>query len=717
MPRPHIFLPDPVTQGTTDPQTVEAALQALSRQLQRSLEHLARAQTVAGLGSWHGREVLEFSDLACRILGQPPGCRMGLDCVMNLVARLDRARVRRHWRQALRHGPIDLEFRLAAEDKDRLTQWVHVQAEVQRDAQGHLTEVIGTLQNITLRKAEEAHARLAARIFDSANESIIVTDAQRNIVAVNAAFTRITGYTAEEVLGKNPRLVRSGRQDRHFYAGMWRQLKEQGSFQGEFWNRAKDGRLYALIQTISVLRNEEGRLTHYVGIGIDVSSLREAEDRSRYLSTHDLLTDLPNRLTIAERTRALLVSRRDARLGSVLVVLGVDNFKAINDSMGHHAGDSLLVELADRLRALAAQGMMVGRLGGDEFLVMTTLAGRDQAGDLARSLLDQMSVPFRIEGHELAVTVSAGISVYPSDGADFDALLKNAETALYGAKSDGRNAIRFYDPQMNVESLERLILVSALRRAIPAGELRSWYQPKIDLATGRPVGAEALVRWQHPEQGFIPPGRFIPAAESLDLIVAIGEWMLEEACAQIARWQACGLGWIPVAVNLGARHFTDVRLADHLRRLLARHAIPAGILELEITESTLLMGDADPTALLTGLRAAGVRLAIDDFGTGYSSLSYLKRLPVDMLKIDRSFVHNIATDSADRSIAATIIALARGLGLEVVAEGIEESAQRDLLRQDGCAVGQGFLFARPMPAEQFEAWWRAAPDESKTASP
>lgn len=321
-----------------------------------------------------------------------------------------------------------------------------------------------------------------------------------------------------------------------------------------------------------------------------------------------------------------------------------------------------------------------------------------------RDLLAALSAPLSIQGHELTVTVSAGISLFPGDGQASDVLLRNAESALNGAKDDGRNTWRFYDPQMNQASLERLILVSALRRGVAAGELRAWYQPKLDLQTRALIGAEALVRWKHPDQGWIQPVRFIPAAEQSDLIVVIGEWMLHAVAAQIARWHAQGLGWLPVAVNLGARHFSHPGLPPLLRRLRAEHGLPPNVLELEITESTLMEAGGEPGALLGELRRAGVTLAIDDFGTGYSSLSYLRHLPVDVLKIDRSFVNSIERDGRDLSIAGTIIALAHGLGLKVVAEGVETEDQRGLLEALGCDQGQGFLFARPMPAAEFEVW-------------
>ena len=577
-----------------------------------------------------------------------------------------------------------------------------------RGDDGALIGVLGAARDITRQHRQDEALRLAARIFESAGESILVTDASGAIVASNAAFSRISGYPAAEVIGRNPRLLRSGRQGAAFYERMWRQLALHDRFQGEFWNRARDGRLYPLLQTITVLRDEHGRITHYIGVGADLSQLHEAEQRSHHLRQHDTLTDLPNRQLIAARLREWIEARRggDRAAAVSLLVIGLDGFKSINDTMGHAAGDRVLVEMAERLRVLAGAHSFVGRLGGDEFVVMQADAGLERVQAEARAWLAALAEPIALQGHALTVTVSIGIAHFPEDGEGADALLRHAESALRGAKGEGRNTLRRYDPQLHQASLERLLLLSSLRRAVPAGELHAWYQPKLDLHSRELVGAEALVRWLHPELGWVSPAQFIPVAEQTDLIVAIGERMLYTVAAQVARWHAQGRGWLPVAVNLGARHFADAGLPARLQALRDRHGLPAGVLELEITESMLMTAGGAPEQRLGELRRAGVKLSIDDFGTGYSSLSYLKRLPVDALKIDRSFVAAIESDRRDLSIATTIIALARGLGLTVVAEGVETEGQRELLEQEGCAQGQGWLFAHAMPPAEFEAWWQ-----------
>jgi diguanylate cyclase (GGDEF)-like protein/PAS domain S-box-containing protein len=568
--------------------------------LRRSDARLRSAQRAAGLGSWWADVAADHMlpcARACEMFGIPAGSVLDLEAAIGLMAPRDKGRLRRHWKSALRSGLLDIEVRLDGALPERL----HLRAEMVRDGAGRAIEVNGIVRDTSERKREEERLRLSARIFVSASESIVVTDPQNRIVATNAAFTRTSGYEADEVLGRNPAMLGSGRLNPVFYAHMWTALREDGSFQGEFWNRAKDGRIYPLLQTITVLRDAEGEITHYVGIGADQSRLRQAEARTDYLSNHDALTDLPNRQAIGVRLQQWIAARPTRQATGVqagVLVFGLDGFKSINDSMGHSAGDAVLTEMAARLRPLVDQGVFVGRLGGDEFVVLLERTGRDHCVAVARDLLGTLSASLMVEGHELTLTVSAGISLFPGDGVASDVLLRNAESALHGAKEDGRNTWRFYDPQMNQASLERLILVSALRRGVAGGELRAWYQPKLDLQTREVVGAEALVRWKHPDQGWIQPARFIAVAEQSDLITVIGEWMLREVAAQIAHWHGQGHGWLPVAVNLGARHFGDPALPAVLRQLRAEHGLPPNVLELEITESTLMDAGTAPAQLL-----------------------------------------------------------------------------------------------------------------------
>ena len=581
--------------------------------------------------------------------------------------------------------------------------------------QGRLVRVT-EFRDITDRRRAEERQRLAAAVFEAARESIIVTGVDGNIVAVNPAFCELSGYAEAEVLGQNPRLLQSGRQSAAYYAAVWRIVASEGAWQGEFWNRRKDGGLYLVLATISQVRDAVGRLAYYVGIATDITRQKEAEQRIERLAYYDALTDLPNRALLAQRTEMALAlaARRSAQLA--MLFLDLDRFKEVNDSLGHAEGDALLVQVAARLNGLIREADTVCRLGGDEFVLL--LPDTDQAGALrvADKLLAAFRQPFFVAGHGLRATVSIGIALYPHDGSTFGDLLKNADAALYRAKQDGRNTRAFYAREMNSATFERLVLESDLRKAIELGQLCAYFQPKLRLIDDAPVGAEALVRWRHPDRGLIPPGRFIPVAETSDLIVAIGDWVLEEVCHQLAVWRESGLPPLSVAVNLAARHFREPGFIGRVENLLATHGLAPQLLELELTESSLLEAGAQTTDTLWALRRLGVGLAIDDFGTGYSSLSYLKRLPITALKIDQSFVRDLVTDPDDRILAATIVNLGHSLGLKVVAEGVETEEQRRILLEQGCDLAQGYYFGRPVPAEEFVEWLGSRGEPSGTST-
>jgi diguanylate cyclase (GGDEF)-like protein/PAS domain S-box-containing protein len=584
-------------------------------------------------------------------------------------------------------------------------RWVTDRARLITDAQGGPLRVDCYFTDITARKRLEERQRLAAAVFEAVRESIIVTDVDGNIVAVNPAFTTLSGYTEAEVLGQNPRLLKSGRQSGAYYAAVWQTVAREGAWQGEFWNRRKDGGLYLTLATISQVRDAAGRLAYYVGIATDITQQKEAEQRIERLAYYDALTDLPNRALLAQRAELALAlaARRGEELA--MLFLDLDRFKEVNDSLGHAEGDALLVQVAARLKGLTREADTVCRLGGDEFVLLLSDNGRAGALRVADKVLAAFRQPFDLAGHRLHVTVSIGIALYPHDGANFGDLLKNADAALYRAKQDGRNTRAFYAREMNIATFERLVLEAELRKAIELGQLRAYFQPKLRLSDGWPVGAEALVRWQHPDHGLIPPGRFIPVAEASDLIVALGDWMLEEVCRQLAVWCGSGPPTLSVAVNLTARHFREPGFIEYIENLLAVHGLPPQTLELELTESSLLEAGAQTAETLLALRRLGVGLAIDDFGTGYSSLNYLKRLPITALKIDQSFVRDLVTDPDDRILAATIVNLGHSLGLKVVAEGVETEEQRRILLEQGCDLAQGYLFGPPMPVDQFVEWF------------
>jgi diguanylate cyclase (GGDEF)-like protein/PAS domain S-box-containing protein len=578
----------------------------------------------------------------------------------------------------------------------RLTVWSNT---CLVDTRGLVNYVIATGIDVTEARAAEAELRLAARVFEHAGEAIMVTDADNHIIKVNPAFTAITGYSTAEVLGQTPARFSSGRHDAAFYQAMWRSLAETDSWEGEIWDRRRDGVVYPKWLTISAMRDQQGELRHYVALFTDISERKRSEERIRHLAEHDNLTGLPNRSLLQDRLRQAMARAERERTRLALLFLDLDRFKLVNDSLGHAVGDALLREVAHRLQSTVRASDTVSRQGGDEFLILlSNIEQNEDAGRVAQKMLEALSEPCHLAGHDLRITPSIGISLYPDDSTDLEKLIKSADIAMYQAKESGRHTYQFFTGDMNQRAAERLSVEIGLRRALEQGEMLLHYQPQIDLASGRIIGLEALLRWHHPEQGLIPPGQFIPIAEDSGLIVPIGEGVLHEACRQSLAWQAAGLPAVPIAVNLSAMQFRKPGLESLLRDILAATGLPPALLELELTESIVMNQAEETVAILGRLHALGVRLSIDDFGTGYSSLAYLKRFPIQKLKVDQSFIRDVAHDSND----AAIVGLAHSLGLEVIAEGVETRAQRDFLHELGCEQAQGYYFSRPLPPAAIE---------------
>ena len=560
-------------------------------------------------------------------------------------------------------------------------------------------------RDVTERERERRRAamrsdqlRLAEVVFERNNDAVTITDGDNRIVAVNAAFTRITGYEQAEVLGQNPRVLSSGRQDKFFYQEMWRALLERGSWEGEICNRRKNGECYPEWLKISVVRDAAGATTHHVAMFSDISKAKAAEAQIHQLAFYDALTGLPNRVLARERmVDAIGKADRDGwRVGVLFIDL--DRFKVINDSLGHHVGDGLLKEVGRRLRAALRATDTVARLGGDEFLVLLPgIGSADEIAPIANALVRRVTEPFTLEGHALRVAPSIGITVYPDDASDYDTLLRNADIAMYKAKQDGRSGYRFYCAALHANASRLWQIERDMRDALALGQYRLHYQPQVDLATGARIGCEALVRWQHPERGMIAPDQFIPVAEETGFIAELGEWVLHEACRQNRAWQDAGQPALPVAVNVSAYQFQRAGFYDTVVAALAQNGLAAACLELEMTERIVMDDAQGAIELLQRLRALGVRLAIDDFGTGYSSLGYLRRLPVDKLKIDRSFIRDIEQSRENLAVTQAVITLGRNLGMTVVAEGIETAAQANVLIEHGCEQGQGYYFGRPAP--------------------
>lgn len=576
------------------------------------------------------------------------------------------------------------------------------------DARGQVLHVIATGIDVTEARAAEAELQLAARVFEHAGEAIMVTDADNRIVKVNPAFSLITGFTAEEVLGETPARFKSGRHDAAFYRAMWQSLAETGAWEGEIWDRRRDGVVYPKWLTVSAIRDHQGEVRHYVALFTDISERKRSEERIRHLAEHDALTGLPNRSLLQDRLAQAIARAERSRGRLALLYIDLDRFKLINDSLGHPVGDALLQEVAHRLQSMVRASDTVSRLGGDEFLMLVDeLEDVEDAARVAQKILDVLALPCRVAGQELRITPSIGISLYPDDSTDMNVLIKNADIAMYQAKEGGRNAYQFHTGDLNLRASERLELELGLRRALERGELLLHYQPQYDLASGRIIGLEALLRWQHPTLGLVSPARFIPIAEDSGLIVPIGEGVLHEACRQSLAWQAAGLPAVPIAVNLSAVQFRKPGLESLLRDILVSTSLPPHLLELELTESIVMSQAEETVAILGRLHELGVHLSIDDFGTGYSSLSYLKRFPVQKLKVDQSFVRDVVHDANDAAIVRGIVSLAHGLGLRVIAEGVETREQLDFLRGLGCEEAQGYYFSRPLPPAEIEALLRS----------
>jgi diguanylate cyclase (GGDEF)-like protein/PAS domain S-box-containing protein len=550
--------------------------------------------------------------------------------------------------------------------------------------------------------------QLAAMVFESSAEGIMITNRDNEIVSTNRALGEITGYSAEELLGKNPRLFASGRHDHTFFREMWKTLLEIGHWQGEIWNRRKNGEVFPQFLTISVERDEQGETAHYIGLVTDISQRKYDEERIERLAYYDPLTDLPNRVLLQDRlARVLAVAQREQHSAAILM-LDLDRFKNINESLGHSVGDSVLQAVAERLRSCVREADTVARLGGDEYLVvMGELDSAQDAAIVARKILDAFIPPVTVGDKELGITLSIGIGVFPNDGEDEQTLMKNADSAVYSAKQAGRNTYQFYTRDMNASMLNTLLIENALRRALERQELRLFFQPQVDLGSGKIIGAEALIRWMHPEQGLVAPCSFIPIAEESGLILPIGEWVLRDAFRHLKSWQDAGFADLTVAVNMSALQFHQENLAERIVAIANETGADLQYVELELTESMIMHSAEAMIESMLALKALKLKLSIDDFGTGYSSLSYLKRFPIDKLKIDRSFVNDIADNPADLAISKVIIDLARNLNMRVIAEGVETAEQLRLLRDHGCDEMQGFFFSRPVPAEEFEAMLRA----------
>lgn len=563
---------------------------------------------------------------------------------------------------------------------------------------------VGTHIDISDRKESELKLQLLARLFEQSSEGLLITNAQQQVVMVNQAFCSISGYQAEEVIGKDPRLLSSGKHDKNFYQQMWHAIAEHGVWKGEIWNKRKDGSLYPEWLSISKIEGPEPGEIYYVGLFRDISQYKEDEAQIRFLAQYDALTELPNRALLLDRTEQALAVAKDQQQQLAMLFIDVDRFKQINDSLGHQTGDQLLIQIARRLTSLCRPEDTLCRLSSDEFVLLRPNTNAEMAAELAERILPLMLTPYQVSGHELVLSASIGIAVFPQDGQNFHELYRHADIAMYRAKENGRNTYCFFTSEMQRYHARHLLLENALRRAIENNELSLVYQPQYSLQQQKLTGFEALLRWQHPELGLISPGEFIPLAERSGLVIPLGEWVLKTALAERASWQQLTPAPLTVAINLSPIQFRQPGLLTLIDSLLHASQLPAEMLELEITESAMVEDPAHAASLLDAFRQRGLRIAVDDFGTGYSSLSYLKRFALHKLKIDQSFVRDLLSDADDRAIVQAIISMAHSLELDTIAEGVETAAQQALLQQLGCQAIQGYHYGKPLPAEQARAF-------------
>ncbi len=688
---------------------------ATEQSLRRHEALLAEAQRIAHLGYWEldlQTNHLEWSDEIYHIFGlEPSQFDATYEAFINAVHPDDRKLVSTAYSESLaKRAPYDIVHRVLL--KDGALKYVHEICETSYDEKGIPVRSIGTVQDVSARIKAEEELRLAATTFDT-HAGILITDRQGTILRVNPRFEEMTGYSRDELIGQNPRILHSERQDSKFYELMWSTLKETGQWQGELWNKRKDGSLYAEWLTITAVRNEVGELTHYVGTSQDISKRKQAEARIEHLAYYDDLTGLANRRLLRDRLQQeMAVAKRHGVYGSLLFI-DLDQFKHLNDSLGHPIGDELLRQVAGRLQQLVRTEDTVARLGGDEFVLILPAQHKalTQVGYEAQSVAEkvrvQLSAPYNLEDHQYQMSASVGIVLFPEGEENADDVLKHADAALYRAKEEGRDTVRFYQPSMQTAADNRLRLEKDLRIALEQQQFQLYYQPQLDSA-GRITGAEALLRWLHPEHGMVPPDNFIPVAEGMGLILEIGNWVLRAAMKQMSAWRNAGFcaSMRHLAINVSPKQFHQADFVALVLHICQQAGIPPDCIELEITESIVMDNIEETIEKMAQLREVGMRFSIDDFGTGYSSLSYLKRLPLDQLKIDQSFVRDIVSNANDAAIVDTIIAMTCHLGLGVIAEGVETGEQLAFLEKRGCQAFQGYYFSRPVPADEFSVLLR-----------
>ncbi len=597
-------------------------------------------------------------------------------------------------------GHYDSTYRMLHRDNSQ--RWIRSRGELIKNAKGKPVRFIGIARDITEQRANEERLKQAMAVFECTHEGVLISDHTNTIVHINPAFSHITGYSKEEAIGQSPRLFKSGRHSSEFYQSMWKTLEANDEWSGEIWNRRKNGEILPQYQTIRLIRDENGFISHNVAVFSDISILKDSQSELNYLSLYDPLTGLANRPHLYERLKSSLRTAIELKKDNTVFLIDLDHFKNINESLGHSLGDELLQAVAQRIAKNITKQCILARIGGDEFVVICeTVSTPTEAAMMAQQIIRASKEPFILNNNELFISASVGICLFPRAGNTVEEIMRNADSALSKAKASGRETFAFYASELTEQALQRIRIASELRHALESDGLTVYYQPIYAMKAQKLVGCEALVRWNHPERGLIAPNDFIPIAEENGLIRLIDEWVLKHACAQMHEWLTAGADLEFIAVNISSRSLSQDTLALQVANTLRSTHLAAEHLELEVTESAIMEDPESADLILRELRAMGVRLAIDDFGTGYSSLARLRSLTVDKLKIDQSFISHLPDAKEDESIVRAILALGASIGLEVQAEGIETDEQLKFLQELNCPLGQGYFFGRPMPADDF----------------
>ncbi|OQX13071.1 MAG: hypothetical protein BWK76_16715 [Desulfobulbaceae bacterium A2] len=675
--------------------------QGAQERLRHSEEMLNQAQRISNIGHFEwdmANNVLHLSTNAYRIFCLDPGREVNTRTVLNLILPSQRRETLKTFTRALaRREDIRYEFTVRLPDGEERLFRAHGTFYCNRH--GAATSFLGVVQDVTLLKRSNDLVALLARVFEAAAEGISITDAHGTILQVNQAFTAITGYSAAEAVGSNPRLLKSGYHDEAFYRSLWYDLQHQGQWRGEIWNRRKNGEVYPEWLNITAVRDAENRPINYVAVFSDQTEIRRKEEIIRFARYHDALTNLPNRTLLRDLLSAAIAQTTDHASSIAVLYLDIDNFKRINDSLGYQAGDRLIQEAAARLASCLRPEEVIARMGGDEFCLFFICEDDDSSLlHKMQSLQDTLATPFHISQQPIHLTASFGTALYPRDGHDADILLRRAEMAMSQAKQQGKNVYRFFTKELDDRFRHRLKLENTLRQAIEQGDIVPWYQPRICLHHGRMISAEALARWPQLDGSMVMPNHFIPVAEETGLIIPLGTLMLEQVCQQVRHWQETGHE-LAVSVNLSPRQFRDRDFLASFQRLLLSTGVDPRLLELEITEQAVIEHEDSAMRTLAALKEMGIRISLDDFGTGYSSLYYLKKLPIDVVKIDRSFVSELPHSRDCTGIVGAILAMSRSLEILSLAEGVESIEQLDFLHRHGCDEAQGYLFSRPQTAQ------------------